>query len=180
MSTRLAAAVELLRRRGDLTVTPRPDQRIAVAYDECAELPKTAIALAELPVAPWSLEHTVIAAGIVRDGDDAARAVIAASRGASVLIALAPSIAADERAELIDALARIGPVERLDSVPVVPTDETMRSALRALAGGGTVAEAAYEVHMSERTLHRRLSRLRAQLGVNSNVAAARDVLGTPD
>ena len=45
-----------------------------------------------------------------------------------------------------------------------------------LAAGGSVVEAANEVHMSERTLHRKLARLRQQLGVTSNVVAARQVL----
>ena len=56
----------------------------------------------------------------------------------------------------------------------------MRAALEVLANGGTVAEAAYAVHMSERTLHRRLSTMRKQLGVRSNAAAARAVLGCAD
>ena len=54
----------------------------------------------------------------------------------------------------------------------------MRDALEVLANGGTVVEAAYAVHMSERTLHRRLSTLRKQLGLRSNTAVAREVLGS--
>ena len=52
----------------------------------------------------------------------------------------------------------------------------MRRALKVLAEGGTVPEAAETVFMSERTLHRRLAKLRKELGVTNNVAAARKVL----
>ena len=94
-----------------------------------------------------------------------------------------PSLPQDARAELLDALARIGPVENLGTATVaseIETDEVIRDALEVLAKGGTVADAAYTVHMSERTLHRRLSTLRTQLGVRSNTAAARAVLGCVD
>jgi DNA-binding NarL/FixJ family response regulator len=173
--TRLAAAVELLRRRGDLTPTG-PNHRIAVGDGARAEFPAGAVPLAELPPGPWTLDPDIVASGVLRDADDANRAVIAAARGASLAIAIGAELPPDARAELMDALARIVPVERLAPALPVPTDDTLRAALRALAAGGTVPEAARLVNMSERTLHRRLSRLRRDLGVSSNAAAARAVL----
>ena len=183
VSTRLAAAVELVRRRSDVVPAERRDQHIAVGSVEPFDFPKTAIDVEHLPLAPWTLNPTMIASLVVRNNDDAARAVIAASRGASVAVGIAPSLPQDARAELLDALARIGPVENLGTATVaseIETDEVMRDALEVLAKGGTVADAAYAVHMSERTLHRRLSTLRTQLGVRSNTAAARAVLGCAD
>ena len=119
----------------------------------------------------------MVATGIVQTDDDIARVFIAASRGASLVIAIGADVSSPARVELLDALARISPVERV----LPPTDDrhrrrALRDALRVLAAGGSVAEAANEVHMSERTLHRKLARLRQQLGVTSNVVAARQVL----
>ena len=80
------------------------------------------------------------------------------------------------RVELLDALARISPVERVIPAATIDADDALSDALRVLAAGGSVVEAANEVHMSERTLHRKLARLRQQLGVTSNAVAARQVL----
>jgi DNA-binding NarL/FixJ family response regulator len=182
MSTRLAAAVELLRRRGDLTPPPRDDQRLALCAEEPYDFPRTALDIESLPVAPWTLDRSITAKALVRDVDDAARVVIAASRGASIVFAIAPSVSQTERAELLDALGRIAPIERLEPVeaaPVSDTDDELRTALQVLADGGTVGDAANVVHMSERTLHRRLATLRKELGLRSNVAVARAVLGAP-
>jgi DNA-binding NarL/FixJ family response regulator len=174
--TRLAAAVELVRRRGDLFGTSREGQRIAICEEQGFTPPKGAIELATLPVSPWVLEPEVIACGVIDGPDDVSRAFLAAARGASLAITIGSRVSAAARAELFDALARIGPIERLE--PEVPndTDEDMCAALRVLAAGGTVSAAATEVHMSERTLHRRLRKLREELGVTSNAAAARQVL----
>ena len=64
-STRLAAAVELLRRRGDLSPDARRDQQIAVGVEPPFEFPKTAIGVEDLPVAPWRLDPTMIASIVV-------------------------------------------------------------------------------------------------------------------
>jgi DNA-binding NarL/FixJ family response regulator len=176
--TRLAAAVELVRRRDGLRPAPRAEQSIAVGNDESFVFPDTAVRLAALPVAPWTLPPDVVAAGVVRTDDDIARVFLAAARGASLMITIGQDVPSPARAELLDALARIAPVERLTRPEPNEIDDSLRDALRVLADGGSVAEAANEVHMSERTLHRRLARLRQQLGVRSNTAAARQVLAT--
>ncbi len=173
--TRLAAAMELVRRRADRQSVERANQRIAVS-DNPAELPARAIPLSGLPVAPWALPSEMVASGVVQTDDDIARAFIAASRGASLVIAIGAEVSSPARVELLDALARISPVERWLPVSTIDTDDALSEALRVLAAGGSVAEAANEVHMSERTLHRKLARLRQQLGVTSNVVAARQVL----
>ena len=112
----------------------------------------------------------------MRTDDDIARAFIAASRGASLVIAIGAEVSSPARVELLDALTRIGTVERMVPAPTIGTDDELSDALRVLAAGGSVVEAATEVHMSERTLHRKLARLLQQLGVTSNVVAARQVL----
>jgi DNA-binding NarL/FixJ family response regulator len=173
--TRLAAAMELVRRRADRQTVERADQRIAVS-DNPADLPAQAIPLSGLPVAPWTLPSEMVASGVVQTDDDIARAFIAASRGASLVITIGSELSSPARVELLDALARISPVERLQPAEPSDTDDELSDALRVLAAGGSVIEAAHEVHMSERTLHRKLARLRQQLGVTSNAAAARQVL----
>ena len=173
--TRLAAAMDLVQRRADRQAVERADQRIAVS-DNPADLPTSAIPLSRLPVAPWTLPSEMVATGIVQTDDDIARAFIAASRGASLVIAIGADVSSAARVELLDALARISPVERVLPPPTIDTDHELCDALRVLAAGGSVVEAANEVHMSERTLHRKLARLRQQLGVTSNVVAARQVL----
>ncbi|MGH8977509.1 MAG: LuxR C-terminal-related transcriptional regulator [Acidimicrobiia bacterium] len=180
-TTRLAAAVELLRRRGELTPPLRDDQRLALAREEPYAFPKTALEIQSMPVAPWTLAQSLTVSTVVEDADDAARVLIAASRGASVVFGIAPCVSQTDRAELLDALGRIAPVETLDEVhpaPATETDDDLRAALQVLTEGGTVADAANQVHMSERTLHRRLALLRKQLGLRSNVAVAREVLGS--
>src|SRR4029078_951171 len=58
--TRLAAAVELRRRRGDPNRGARRDQQISVGVTAPFQFPKTAISVESLPVAPWRLDPTMI------------------------------------------------------------------------------------------------------------------------
>jgi DNA-binding NarL/FixJ family response regulator len=181
VTTRLAAAVELLRRRGELDRPVRDDQRLAYAREEPYDFPKTALDIESIPLAPWTLARSLTVSTVVKDADGAARVLIAASRGASLVFGISPCVPQTARAELLDALGRIAPVEPLDEVhpvPAVEADDDLRAALQVLADGGTVADAANTVHMSERTLHRRLATLREQLGLRSNVAVARQVLAS--
>jgi DNA-binding NarL/FixJ family response regulator len=180
VGTRLAATVELLRRRGDLEPPERPHQAIAVADAPPFEFPSDGVAVDALPISPWTLEPAMTATTVVRTDDDAARALIAGSRGASLAIGIDREFPPHARAALLDALRRIAPVEPLrpiDPVATVEVDDCLRRALEVLAHGGTVADAAYEVHWSERTLHRRLATLRKELGLRSTTAVARHVLG---
>jgi DNA-binding NarL/FixJ family response regulator len=181
VATRLAAAVELVRRRDGLRPTAGAEQSISVGDTDAFRPGPEAVGLEALPVAPWKLEPTVLVAGVVRSDDDIARAILAAARGASLTIALSPDVPSAARAELLDALGRIAPVDRLvPTAACAPDDavDSLREALRVLAGGGSVTAAAREVHMSERTLHRRLAKLRDQLGVKSNAAVARQLLSS--
>jgi DNA-binding NarL/FixJ family response regulator len=176
--TRLAAAMELVQRRDRNRAEVAEDQTVAIA-SRIVDLPKDAAPLADLPVTPWLLDTPVKAVGTIATEDDVARAFIAASRGASLVLHLDTHLSSATRAELLDALKRICPVEPLATNGNDDIDDGLRDALRILAGGASVSEAAYEVHMSERTLHRKLSALRERLGVKSNAAAARIVLGNP-
>jgi DNA-binding NarL/FixJ family response regulator len=175
--TRLAAALDLVRRRDAIQPTACEEQRIVVGDDE-PELTPGAVSLDALPVAPWKLDRSQEAVGVIRNEDDIARAILAAARGASLLISIGPDLPRPARAELLDTLARIAPIERPAPPDPSGPDEELCDALRVLAAGGSVLEAAKQVHMSERTLHRRLAALRAQLGVKSNAAAARQVLSS--
>ncbi len=179
VTTRLAAAMELVRLRTSTPAAPTSHQRLTLVDCE-DDLPEAGVALADLPVAPWTLKSQLVATGVLRNDDDVARAFIAASRGASLMINIGVDVSNAARVALIDGLARIAPIDRLAPVdePSGAPDEwtEVRRALKVLAEGGTVPEAAETVFMSERTLHRRLAKLRKELGVTNNVAAARKVL----
>jgi DNA-binding NarL/FixJ family response regulator len=175
--TRLAAAVELVRRRDAIQPAASEEQRIVVA-DEEPELTPGGVSLDALPPAPWRLDRSQEAVGVVRTEDDIARAILAAARGASLLISIDPELPRPARAELLDTLARIAPIERPAPPELGGPDAELCDALRVLAAGASVTEAAKQVHMSERTLHRRLAALRSELGVKSNAAAARRVLAS--
>ena len=158
VSTRLAAAVELVRRRADFIPNERRDQHIAVGRSNrptsrrLRSTSSTCRSHRGRSIPRWSR------AWWCADNDDAAprghcRVPRRLGRGRDRRCRC-PKTA---RAELLDALARIGPVENLGTATVaseIETDEVMRDALEVLAKGGTVADAAYAVHMSERTLHR--------------------------
>ena len=175
--TRLAAAVELLRRRGDLSPEVHRGQQIAVGVDAPFAFPEDrhrsrrptgrAVAVGSHD----DREHRRAQRRRCRTRGDrrgARRFARARYRGIAPAGHAAPSSST--------RVSRIGPLQRLDSVTPrvsVEADDTLRDALGVLANGGTVAEAAYAVHMSERTLHRRLSTLRKELGLRSNTAVAR-------
>ena len=160
--TRLAAAVELVRRRGDVATGANG----AISTSQWARSNRSTSrrrrsTSSDLPVAPWTLRS--------HDGREPGGAQPTTTSRARGHRRVARRLARgrdrrrrcpqDARAELLDALARIGPVRTLGTATPtidIETDEVMRDALEVLANGGTVVEAAYAVHMSERTLHRTL------------------------
>jgi DNA-binding NarL/FixJ family response regulator len=128
--------------------------------------------LDDVPAEPWKLTGLVVS-GVVSSRDDAARAVLAAVRGARIAACLPddPRVAAF----LIDGLRRVGPLEfgagPKQASEQLPLSELEQRVLQLLAAGSTIAEAATAVGYSRRTVERRLVEARRRLGVGSNAEA---------
>jgi hypothetical protein len=123
----------------------------------------------DLPAAAWKVEASTVCAGTVATEADEVAALLAALRGASLLVAIVDE---QERNRFIGDLTHIGPVRRLtetgDPHFLHPEGAAL---LAALAGGHSIESAARRVGMSRRTAYRRLARARAMLGVRTNAAA---------
>jgi DNA-binding NarL/FixJ family response regulator len=129
----------------------------------------------DLPAEPWDVRASrVLCVGTVDDDDAAQRAMAAITRGAGLAVRIALRGAAHHR--FLDDLHRVG-----EPVPYAPPcapaigrlTHEQRHLLDALAGGVTVTAAAATLNVSRRTANRMLADARAELGVNSNAAAAR-------
>jgi DNA-binding NarL/FixJ family response regulator len=176
-STRLHAAALLLPSEVHQHLAPRPnaigrdrDALAAIAAEARAAGLHTS-RLDNVPVEPWQLDGLVVS-GVVSTRDDAARAVLAAVRGARIVVCLPDD--ARITAFLIDGLRRVGPLELVASSnertqPLL--SELERRLLELLAAGSTIAEAAATVGYSRRTIERRLAEVRRRLGVGSNAEA---------
>jgi DNA-binding NarL/FixJ family response regulator len=120
-----------------------------------------------LPDEPWDLHRRrVVCAGRILDPADVQRAMIAAVRGASLVVE--GPIAADLTAPLVEDLQRLGVVEYASSGGL---DAQQRQLLALLADGFSVREAAVQLFISRRTADRRLAAARAALGVRTTTEA---------
>jgi DNA-binding CsgD family transcriptional regulator len=129
-----------------------------------------------------SAEPEVTCVGGVATAEQAAAAVLAAVRGASLVIAVTLRGAARHR--LVEDLAKLGPVRVADvavdlgsgrSRPIDPLTPEERALLDQLAAGRSVAEAARQVGFSLRSAHRRLAELRARMAVTNNAQLLMEV-----
>jgi DNA-binding NarL/FixJ family response regulator len=104
--------------------------------------------------------------------EDAARAVLAAVRGARLVIdAAAPREVIDR---LCDDLRRIADVDHRIGPAARPALSAEQRALVAhLLAGATLGQAARELHLSRRTADRRLAAIRSTLGASSTAEALR-------
>jgi DNA-binding NarL/FixJ family response regulator len=107
--------------------------------------------------------------GVVRHKADARAALLAALKGAAIVVVIPE--AAEGTATFVDDLARIRPVEIRTERPSGQPGVQERDLLRLLADGRTVREAARALHLSLRSAHRRLSRARAALGARTTAEA---------
>jgi DNA-binding NarL/FixJ family response regulator len=131
-------------------------------------------------------EARLVCAGPVATAEDRQAALIAAVRGAGLLVLLpeAPIDGDDEFVADLERLAVSAGASGVDwrhdgATPQGLSDETM-ALLRALADGATVAEAARRLHMSLRGAHRRLAAARAALGVSTTQQAVVAVVSGPE
>ena len=130
-----------------------------------------------LPDEPWDLTRRRIAcAGRVASQADLEDALVAAARGASLVVE--GPVPAELFAPLAEDLRRLGVVEHRRSNGL---DAQQRRILTLLGEGLSVREAAAQLFISRRTADRRLAAARAALGVGTNneavVAVARHASG---
>jgi DNA-binding NarL/FixJ family response regulator len=131
-----------------------------------------------LPEAGWDVaEQGLVLFGRVPDMDAAALAVLAAARGAGVVV-IADDQSDTGRAVLAD-LSRIGPVltdpnadpvdEQADqgAGDDLPLTDEQRALLDRLGAGETIAAAAEAEFLSLRTANRRIAEARKALGVRT-------------
>jgi DNA-binding CsgD family transcriptional regulator len=113
-----------------------------------------------------------VCVGRVTNVDDAARAVLAAVRGADLVVAAAaPREVIDQ---LCDDLRRLGEVDHRVGGPAAPTlTGEQRDLLARLLAGATLGDAARALHISRRTADRRLAAARTALGARTTAEALR-------
>jgi len=162
--TRVAAALELSRLRGDRS-DPETGQVFVLGSDTYGTAGPR---VARVPTEPWSLAGTT-GALTIGTADDVRRAVLVAIRGASLDLSLHPDLPRALRAELTTALERIGTVTTgSEGSRAVAIDPSLRRALEVLATGGTAPVAADVAGVSTRTLYRRIGDLRRRFALDSN------------
>jgi DNA-binding CsgD family transcriptional regulator len=107
--------------------------------------------------------------GAVGTGEDAGAAVLAATWGAGLLLAVHAD--PETRDALVEDLMRIGSVTRGLSQPGTQLTADEASLLDLLAAGLSLGQAATRLHLSRRTADRRLSAARRRLGVVTTAEA---------
>jgi DNA-binding NarL/FixJ family response regulator len=118
----------------------------------------------ELPNEPWDLTRRRLAcAGRINSRTDLEDALVAAARGASLLVE--GPVATELLAPLVEDLRRLGVVEHQFSNGL---DAQQRRILTLLGEGFSVGEAAAQLFISTRTANRRLAAARAALDVGTN------------
>ncbi|MGH3660312.1 MAG: LuxR family transcriptional regulator [Micromonosporaceae bacterium] len=120
----------------------------------------------------WDITDKRVAVfGRVSDLDTAALAVLAAARGAGVVVIADPDTELGR--SLLADLARIGPVGRHadeasnGAEDDLPLNDEQRALLDRLAAGETIAAAAAAEFLSLRTANRRIAQARDELGVRT-------------
>jgi DNA-binding NarL/FixJ family response regulator len=113
----------------------------------------------------------VACVGDVRNSADAAEAVLAVVRGASVVVRAKADRDVIDR--LCEDLRHLGPLEhRTGAEPKSPQlDEEGRAIVALLSQGLSLGEAAKRLHISRRTADRRLADVRSALGVRTTAEA---------
>jgi DNA-binding CsgD family transcriptional regulator len=117
---------------------------------------------------------TTVCVGRVANVDDAGLAVLAAVRGARLVISVdAPRAVIDQ---LCDDLRRLGDVDHRVGPALAPVLSAEQRALLAhLLAGATLGQAARTLHLSRRTADRRLAAARTALGARTTAEALRVV-----
>lgn len=125
-----------------------------------------------LPDPAWDVaDRRLVLFGRVPDLETAELAILAAVRGAGVVVITDPGT--EPGRSLLADLARIGPVSHGvdDDQPPghddLPLTTEQRALLERLAAGETIASAATSEYLSLRTANRRIAQARSALGVRT-------------
>ncbi|HEX6076843.1 MAG TPA: LuxR family transcriptional regulator [Micromonosporaceae bacterium] len=125
-----------------------------------------------LPEGTWDVaDRKLLLFGRVPDMETAGLAVLAAARGAGVVVITDPDT--EPGRSLLADLTRIGPVTRGtgddpgQSSDDLPLTAEQRALLERLAAGETIASAATSEFLSLRTANRRIAQARSALGVRT-------------
>lgn len=122
--------------------------------------------------APFDLATGATVVAMVIDSADAARrAVLAATRGITVVAKI--TLTAHAHLELLDDLSRVADVRLATSSAWEQLTDDQRRIIAALAAGWTVEIAAGQLGWSRRTATRRLGEAKRALGVASTAEAVR-------
>ena len=151
-----------------------------VAEDELARR----AAVAELTGAGWlpaSDDCAPMTIITLSNHSDAERAVLAALRGDGLLVVVSGDGAAPSELDgliddLVEDLRRIGPVRVFSAATMRTLDAETWRLLHVLAQGATVSAAAQALHVSVRTVNRRLSEAREVFRAQSRAQLLRSVL----
>jgi len=128
-----------------------------------------------LTVRSWSAASSrVLCVGDVKDVVDAAAAVLAAARGAALVVRA--DLDDPVAARLVEDLSRIDVVE-LEPLGGAELAAEEREVLTLVARGYRVREIAHTLHLSPRSVDRRLARARAALGVETTAQALAAAFG---
>lgn len=125
-------------------------------------------------------ERRVICSGEISTVADARAALLAAARGAGLLVAVGAEAGADLEQRFLEDLGRVGElrVEAAEPEPSGPSLTTeQRQLLDLLAEGASIPAAAAELFISVRTAERRMAQIRSALGVRTTAAAVLAVQG---
>ena len=121
-----------------------------------------------LPGAPWDLgAERWICVGLVDGASSAEAALLAALRGAGLVVAI--ELVGVAHRQFLEDLGRITSTIADAATPELTAEES--SLLELLADGCTLAAAAGKLHLSRRTAHRRLTSARDRLGVLTTAEA---------
>lgn len=166
--------------REPVAVVAEEEATASAAADEMQRSGWTLLGGWSLPVVPWDVtERRIVCSGEVSGPEDVSDAVLAAVRGARLVVLLHadPPVAS----VLLDDLRRLGPVEHRQAVsgPARQLDGDQRRLLELLAEGVAIGEAAEQLFLSRRTAERRLAGARRALGVRTTSEAIVLVGGPP-
>ena len=125
---------------------------------------------------PWDLSSSgIVARGSLDDTIVESELIDVVVRGAGAIVGI--DVRRGAGARLIDALRRAAPVLDWRSCPFMTLDAEQIQLLHALASGRSARAAARDVHVSERTAHRRIADARIALDAPSTNTAAAEVDG---
>lgn len=123
----------------------------------------------ELPTSPWDVhEARIVCVGEIADESTAETALLAAVRGAELVVHLSPELTIADR--FLDDLSRLGPLT-FDAESHAPLTHEERRLLTSIANGESMEAAARAAHVSRRTIERRIAGARKKLGVSTTVEA---------